>query len=212
MKYFPYGSRYLFKVTMISSHDMRILEERSGISRINLMENAGKAVYQIIKQKFDLKDKKILVVCYHGNNGGDGFVAARHLCDEAETDVLFIGDESKLKKEALINFRKMEHNEKIQFLTDDEVDFDEYDIIIDAILGIGIQGRLNKEISAIIDDINNSKAYKVSIDIPTGLDPDTGVVIDKCVNADLIVTFHDLKKGLEKFENKAVVVDIGLPK
>ena len=197
---------------MISSQDMRILEAKSSIPRFILMENAGKAVYQIIKQKFDLKDKKILVVCYHGNNGGDGFVAARHLCDEAETDVLFIGDESKLKKEALINFRKMEHNEKIQFLTDDEVDFDEYDIIIDAILGIGIQGRLNKEISAIIDDINNSKAYKVSIDIPTGLDPDTGVVIDKCVNADLIATFHDLKKGLEKFENKAVVVDIGLPK
>ena len=195
---------------MISSQDMRILEAKSSIPRFILMENAGKAVYQIIKQKFDLKDKKILVVCYHGNNGGDGFVAARHLCDEAETDVLFIGDESKLKKEALINFRKMEHNEKIQFLTDDEVDFDEYDIIIDAILGIGIQGRLNKEISAIIDDINNSKAYKVSIDIPTGLDPDTGVVIDKCVNADLIATFHDLKKGLEKFENKAVVVDIGL--
>ena len=176
------------------------------------MENAGKSVYQIIKQRFDLKDKKILVVCYHGNNGGDGFVAARHLCDEAETDVLFIGDESKLKKEALINLRRIEHNEKIQFLIDDEVDFNEYDIIVDAILGIGIQGRLNKEISAIIEDINNSKAYKVSIDIPTGLDPDTGIVIDKCVNADLIVTFHDLKKGLEQSENKTVVVDIGLSK
>ncbi len=197
---------------MISSQEMRELEAKSNIPRSILMENAGKAVYQVIKQRFDLKDKKILVVCYHGNNGGDGFVAARYLCDEAETDILFIGDENKLKKEALLNFKKLEHNEKIQFLTDDEVNFDEYDVIIDAILGIGIQGRLNKEISAIIDNINNSKAYKVSVDIPTGLDPDTGFVTDKSVNADLIATFHDMKKGLEKFNDKVVVADIGLPK
>ena len=152
------------------------------------------------------------MVCYHGNNGGDGFVAARYLCDEAETDVLFIGDENKLKKEASINFRKIGHNEKIQFLMEDEVDFDSYDIIVDAILGIGIQGMLNNEISAVIGDINNSKAHKVAVDIPTGLNPDTGEVFDKIVNADLIVTFHDMKKGLEKFQDKVVVADIGLPK
>ena len=197
---------------MISSQEMRILEAKSSIPRAMLMENAGKAVYQVIKQRFDLKDKKILVVCYHGNNGGDGFVAARHLCDEAETDILFIGDESKLKKEAMVNFKKIERKEKIQFLVDDEVDFEEYDIIVDAILGIGIKGMLNNDISAIIDDINNSKAYKVSVDIPTGLDPDTGIIVDKCINADLIVTFHDIKKGLEKLEDKTIVADIGLPK
>ena len=197
---------------MILSQDMKILEAKSSIPRSVLMENAGRAVYQVIKQRLDLKDKKILVVCYHGNNGGDGFVAARHLSDEAETDILFIGDESKLKKEALSNFKKIEHNEKIQFLVDDEVDFDAYDIIVDAILGIGIQGNLNWEISAVIDDINNSKAYKISVDIPTGLDPDTGAVVDKSVNADLIVTFHDIKKGLEKLQDKTVVADIGLPK
>ena len=197
---------------MILSQDMKILEAKSSIPRSVLMENAGRAVYQVIKQRLDLKDKKILVVCYHGNNGGDGFVAAKYLGDEAETDILFIGDESKLKKEALSNFKKIEHNEKIQFLVDDEVDFDAYDIIVDAILGIGIQGNLNGEISAVIDDINNSKAYKISVDIPTGLDPDTGAVVDKSVNADLIVTFHDIKKGLEKLQDKTVVADIGLPK
>ena len=195
---------------MISSHDMRVLEEKSGIPRSVLMENAGKAVYESIKERLDLKDKRILVVCYHGNNGGDGFVAARYLSDDAETDMLFIGDENKMRKEALSNFKRIEHNERIQFLVDDEIDFESYDIIIDAILGIGIKGRINREISAIIDDINNSKAFKVSVDIPTGLDPDTGEIVDKCVNADLIVTFHDIKKGLEKFEDKVVVADIGL--
>ncbi|MBI3036087.1 NAD(P)H-hydrate epimerase [Candidatus Woesearchaeota archaeon] len=197
---------------MISSQEMRQLEASSGIPRAVLMENAGKAVYRILKQRFSLKDRKILVVCYHGNNGGDGFVSARYLCDEAETDVLFIGDEGRLKKEALANFRKIGHNEKIQFLVDEEVDFDAYDIIVDAILGVGIKGRLNREISAIVDDINNSKAYKVSIDVPTGLDPDTGNVADKCVNADLVVTLHDIKKGLEKMQDKVIVVDIGLPR
>jgi NAD(P)H-hydrate epimerase len=197
---------------MISSQEIKELEEKSAIPKRVLMENAGKAVYLAIKQRFDLKDKKILVVCYHGNNGGDGFVAARHLCDEAETDVLFIGDETRMKKDAKSNFKRIEYNEKIQFLTDEEVDFDNYDIIIDAILGIGIKGRLNRGISAIIDDINNSKAFRVSIDIPTGLDPDTGEIVDKCINADLIVTFHDMKKGLEKLEEKVVVADIGLPR
>jgi len=191
---------------------MRILEAESEIPRSALMENAGKAVYQILKQRMDLKERKILVICYHGNNGGDGFVAARHLSDEAETDLLFIGDENKMKKEALANFKKIEHNGRIQMLSDEEVNFDEYDIIIDAILGIGIKGRLNREISAIIDDVNNSKAYKVSVDIPTGIDPDTGDIVDKCINADLIVTFHDMKKGIENFEDIVVVADIGLPK
>ena len=196
---------------MISSHDMRVLEEKSGVPRSVLMENAGRAVYESIKEKVDLKDKRILVACYHGNNGGDGFVAARYLSDDAETDLLFIGDENKMRKEALSNFKRIEHNERIQFLVNDDIDFEGYDIIVDAILGIGIKGRLNREISAIIDDVNNSKAFKVSVDIPTGLDPDTGEIFDKCVNADLIVTFHDIKKGLEKFEDKVIVADIGLP-
>ena len=197
---------------MISSQEMRRLEESSSVPRSVLMENAGKAVYQTIKKALDLKDKRILVVCYHGNNGGDGFVAARYLCDEAETDVLFIGDESRMRKDALANFRKIEHNERIQFLVDDEVDFGSYDIIVDAVLGVGIKGRLNREISAIIDDVNRSKAFKVSVDIPTGIDPDTGEIVDKCIDADLVVTFHYMKKGLEKLQEKTIVADIGLPK
>ena len=75
---------------------------------------------------------------------------------------------------------------------------------------MGVQGRLRDNISPIIDDINNSKAYVVSVDVPSGMDPDSGAVLDKCVDADLIVTFHDLKKGLEKFKDKTVVADIGL--
>jgi len=73
----------------------------------------------LLNQKFpELKDKRILIVAYHGNNGGDGFVAARYLCGEAETDVLFIGDEERLKDEAKANYKRIENNELIQLLTD----------------------------------------------------------------------------------------------
>jgi len=199
---------------MINTEEMKQLEDKCEISKVTLMENAGRGIYKVIKEKFpDLKDKKILIVAYHGNNGGDGFVAARLLCEEAETDVLFIGDETRFKEEAEINFKKIENNEKIQILIDPEqIDFDDYDIIIDAILGTGASGELKEVIRLCIDLINNSKAYKIAVDIPTGINPDTGEIAEKTVNADLIITFHDIKQGLEKFKDKTIIFDIGIKK
>jgi len=195
---------------MITVEEMRKLEDDCGTPKIELMEYAGRGIYEVLRKKFILKNKKVLVVAYHGNNGGDGFVAARHLCENVGVDVLFLGDESKLKEEALVNYKKIINNPKIQFLNIEDADFEGYDFIIDAILGIGIEGNLKGSISNTIDSINNSEAFKVSVDVPTGVNPDTGEVIDKAVDADLIVTFHDMKKGLEKYKNKIVVVDIGI--
>lgn len=197
---------------MISVEDIKKLENNAGISKLALMENAGKAIYRSIKEKFpDLKDKKILIISYHGNNGGDGFVAARLLCEEAETDLLFIGDEDKFREESKANFKRIENNERIQILIDPEqVDFDDYDIIIDAMLGTGFSGEIKETIGLCIDLINSSKAYKIAVDIPTGLNPGTGEIADKAVNADLIVTFHDIKPGLEQFKDRTVIADIGI--
>ena len=199
---------------MITTQEMRQLEDNCGISKLALMENAGRGIYNAVKEKFpDLKGKKILIVAYHGNNGGDGFVAARHLFKETETDVLFIGDESKFKEEAKVNFKIIEKNDRIQVLIDyEDVDFNYYDVIIDAILGTGVFGELKEPIKSIISLVNNSSAFKVAVDVPTGLNPDTGEVVDSMVNADLIITFHDMKRGLEKFKDKVKVVDIGIPK
>ena len=194
---------------MITIHEMRELENNCGIPKLTLMENAGRAVYQILKERMDLKNKKILIVCYHGNNGGDGFVAAKYLCEESDVTVLFIGDEARLKEESKINYKKIIKNELIQFLTNvEDVDFNDFDIIIDAILGTGVIGKLKEPIAAIIDNINNSNAFKLSVDIPTGIDPDKGIVIDKMVNADLIISFHDIKAGLSGLKDKVVVADI----
>lgn len=204
---------------MITSAEMKRLEERCariGISSQTLMENAGKAVFEILDKKFDLKDKKILVVCYHGNNGGDGFVAANYLSKVCEVNVLFIGDEEKLKPEAKKMYNKAFANKKIQFFDLDSyqletLNFNNYDIIIDALLGIGIKGHPRESIIAAIDRINATNAFKVAIDVPSGLNPDTGETT-KYVKADMIITFHDLKPGLVNLKDKVIIADIGIPK
>jgi len=197
---------------MISAEEMRVLEKGSGLPVSMLMENAGKGVADALKEKIDIKNKPILVVAYHGNNGGDGFVAARHLCDDAEVDVLFVGDEGKLKKEALANYRKIESNEKLQILGLESVDFSDYDIIIDAIFGTGAGGEIKDPLASLVSNLSKSKAFKVSIDVPTGINPDTGEKANAYFEPDLLITMHDIKKGLESYRDKTVVVDIGLKK
>jgi NAD(P)H-hydrate epimerase len=91
----------------ISVQEMRELEKKSGISSAVLMQRAGEGIFNILDKKFDLKNKNILIVCYHGKNGGDGFVAAHYLSQLCEVDVLFIGDESKMSEETLINYKKI---------------------------------------------------------------------------------------------------------
>jgi hydroxyethylthiazole kinase-like uncharacterized protein yjeF len=198
---------------MISVEEMKNLENNCGIEKIILMQNAGKGIYETIKNKFNLKDKRILVVCNHGNNGGDGFVAADYLIQECEVDIYFIGDESKLKPEAKTNYDKVLNNDKIQFFDVsyyeiDLVDFDTYDIIIDAILGTGTSGEIKGVMAAVIDLINESKAFKISVDIPTGINPTTGEKANKFIIPDLTITFHDIKPGLNK--EKTVIVNIGI--
>jgi len=199
---------------MITPDEIRKLEEDSakrGISKLQLMENAGKRVFEVLTEKFELKDKRILIVCYHGNNGGDGFVAARHLCETAEVDVLFVGDEELLKDEAKVNYKRIIHNERIQIVDDETmVDFDDFDIIVDAIFGTGFKGKIDRDILYTIDMINNARGFKVAIDIPTGIDGNSGEKSEKFINADLIITFHDMKSGIADLADKTVVVDIGL--
>ncbi len=197
---------------MISVEEMQMLEKDSGIPRAMLMENAGKGAAEALKQKIEVKNKRILVVAYHGNNAGDGFVAARHLCDDAEVDVLFVGDEKKLKGETLANFRKIENNEKVQILPLEAVDFSDYEIIIDAILGTGADGEIRDPLATLIRNLAKAKGFKVSIDVPTGVHPDTGQKANAYFEPDLLITMHDIKNGLESYEDKTVIVDIGIKK
>ncbi|MBI5388954.1 NAD(P)H-hydrate dehydratase [Candidatus Woesearchaeota archaeon] len=196
---------------MLTLANMRHLEDLSeflGVSKLQLMENAGRSVAYELAQRFTLQGKKILVVCYHGNNGGDGFVAARYLRDAGfSVDVLFIGQKKKLKEEALVNYSKiksMKANYK-------NIDFSSYDLIIDALLGTGFCGGMLPNLADAITSINNSPAKKICVDVPSGVLAETGKH-GLYVHPSLLITFHDVKTGLVAWKKRTVVVDIGIPK
>lgn len=196
---------------MITSQEMKELEdfsEENGVSKLMLMQNAGIKLFETINKKYDLKNKKTLVVCNHGNNGGDGFVLANIMKkNKLDVKVYFIGIKDKLKKESGFNFLLLKDRFPDVFIQNP--DFKNYDLIVDAIFGTGISGEIKEPYSTIIDKINSSGKIIISVDIPSGMNPDTGVY-DKCVNADLIVTFHDIKQGMMKIKEKTVIVDIGI--
>lgn len=190
----------------ITHKEMRILDINSeyfGVPRSTLMENAGKQVFEALRKRFKIRDKKIAVFCGTGNNGGDGFVAARCLANEgAKVDVLLLGSEAGIRTpEAREKFELIKKNKKIKFVKETK---DNHDVIIDAVLGTGIEGELREPAASAVERINKSKAFKVSVDVPTGIGS------KRFVNANLVVTFHAMKKGLEKFDT--VVADIGIPK
>ncbi|MBN2423113.1 NAD(P)H-hydrate epimerase [Candidatus Woesearchaeota archaeon] len=201
---------------MLTTEEMKKLEdlsEKHGVSKLKLMENAGQGLFAELKKRFDLENKKILVICGSGNNGGDGFVAAKYLYREGfDVNVLFLGKEDKLKKESGFNYYRLREICNEIFYKEEKYEniISSSDIIIDAMLGTGVAGRIRKPYSSVIDLINNSKARVISVDIPTGLNPDTGEIHDKMCRFDLIITFHDIKPGLEKYKKDVVIVDIGI--
>ncbi len=205
---------------MITSRQMKELEEyaeEQGIHPRELMENAGRQVFLVVKEKYDLTNKRIVIFAGPGNNGGDGFVAARYFAQEHPVLILFFGDKQKLSAESWENYEKVRRKANIIPIGNRE-DLGKFHVqegmqlvLIDALLGIGVRGSLREPISAAIDYFNSLPGLKIAVDIPSGLNPDTGEVPEKRCDVDLIVTFHDLKVGLQNIQEKTVVVDIGIP-
>ncbi|MFC1691204.1 NAD(P)H-hydrate epimerase [Nanoarchaeota archaeon] len=191
--------------------------EANGTSKLELMERAGKGIASIIEKKYG-KDKTILFVCYHGNNGGDGFTAARYLLEnDLDVEVYFCGDEGKLRQEAKVNYDILFEKYQEAFVSDGEFERElkDADIIVDCILGISAKGDLRDPIKSIIEKINiakenNNDKIIVAIDVPTGTNPDTGEKSNVYIQLDLIITMHDIKEGLKDYSDKTEIVDIGL--
>ena len=205
---------------MITSLQMRQLERKAvqhGITYSELMENAGKEVYFAVKEQYDLTNKRVVVFCGSGNNGGDGFVAARYFSQHCPVIVLFFGSKEKLSEEAFEHYEQVKKRANVIVIKTREdlqkFHFQEHlsFIFIDALLGIGIKGVVEDPIAAGIDFFNSLKGIKVAIDVPSGRNPDTGEVQGIACSVDYIVTFHDLKQGLAQFQDKTVIVDIGIP-
>jgi NAD(P)H-hydrate epimerase len=212
----------MLEENFITSREMRALELNSeyfGVSRLQLMENAGRNVALEIASRFK-PEKPIAVFCGLGGNGGDGFVAARHLSAMGFKVTVILAGKAKdiTDKAALENWKAL------QFLRDSISIHEVYDsslipevnaeIVIDALLGIGAKGRLKPPISQLVQKINHMNAFKVAVDVPTGVDADTGEVLGEAVKANLTITFHRTKIGLERakeYVGELIVKDIGLP-
>ena len=183
-----------------------------GISPLQLMENAGAGVARVIEERFG-KGHKVAVFCGMGNNGGDGFVIARHLSFENEVTVFLVGDEIKIRsEEARHNWEILKGLDfvKIKVLKDsayiNSLDLSGFDVIVDALLGAGTRGEAREPIRSAIGKINEyaGKAKIVSVDLPSGYP--SGIR----VNRDFAVTFQWDKEEYKGFER--VVVKIGYPK
>jgi len=196
--------------------------EELGIPKSSLMENAGKSVADHIIDTLD--PCKVAIFAGTGGNGGDGFVAARHLLNNGYNVELFLlGHPERIKShETLQNWTAIENissglnSLKLEVIEDSSsLKKISSPVIVDALLGTGIKGRIKEPISSAIDIINKSKGIKISVDVPSGLDPLTGDVHDKAVETDFTLTFHKIKIGLKKaairYVGNIILYDIGIP-
>ena len=192
----------------ITSAQMNAIDincEYLGMDSLQLMENAGAATAQAVMDKINIgQENEVVFIAGRGNNGGDSFVAARHLASSCAVTpkVILLGRAFQIKtREARHNFDILKHSD-VEILEITESTgllqsewIKNADIIVDAILGTGIKGKIKEPESTAIDLINNSGAYIISVDVPSGFNPD-GKSFDKSVRADTTLTFHKMKTGL----------------
>ncbi len=206
--------------------------EYLGLSRLCLMESAGKSlaeeVGKIAVYTFS-KPVKVVIFTGSGGNGGDGFVAARYLLNRGyDVDIYMLKDnihsnEAKTNLEILKNMKprlsrlNIYNLKTLEDINECEVakSFDSEFIIVDGLLGTGIKGKLQTNIRRAIEIINESKGIKISVDVPSGMDPLTGQVDDLSVIPDYTISFHKIKTGVRNAEEEVVgglvTADIGIP-
>ena len=189
-----------------------------GFLRKFMMENAGAAaVRRLVDKVGDVSSKKVLVFAGLGNNGGDALVISRHLAGYgAAVTLVLLGSQDKIKtEESRWNWQLLEKMSSVRLITGDTPQYSfDVDVIVDGILGTGISGTIREPYASAISFINKSKAFKLAVDVPSGLDPDTGNTANICVKADITVTFHKMKIGMPKRKDmcgKIFVEKIGIP-
>ncbi|MGC8607681.1 MAG: NAD(P)H-hydrate dehydratase [Vulcanisaeta sp.] len=212
----------------ITTLEMRVIDRNAaymGVDRHVLMENAGRSVATTVIERYP-KVRRILVVAGLGDNGGDGIVAAKYLHSWGrEVKVVLLGRISDAREELVVdnlgilrglNIEIMEAPTPYDLLAYQDIFHPWAEVIIDAIIGTGIKGVLREPQATAIELINKSSAYKVAVDIPSGLDPDTGEVRDIAVKAHVTVTMHRpkvglIKEGVSQYVGDLVIADIGIP-
>jgi len=175
-------------------HDMGFLKKF-------MMENAGAAAVRRLLEKIDVESKNILIFVGLGNNGGDGLVMARHLAGYgAKVTVMLLGSAEKIKtEESNWNWSILQKMPSVKLMSGDSFEFDfKPDVIVDGILGTGISGDIREPYASAINFINEANCYKFAVDVPSGLDPQSGETANIYTKCDMTVTFHKMKQGIPK--------------
>ena len=203
-------------VSEMQEMDRKAIEGK-GIPSITLMENAGRHVSEVAVEGLEDPSKsRVSVFCGTGNNGGDGFVAARYLARQGiGIQVYIVGDKSRIKGDPAINLNILKEIGVKVGEIGSPVKTDA-DLIIDAIFGIGLKGKVKEPIKSIIMDLNKQGVTIISVDVPSGLDADTGNVLGKAIKAKKTVTMQFAKKGFylnngPEYTGEVRIVDIGIP-
>lgn len=173
----------------------RIAIEDLGIPGYTLMQRAAKFSYAVLKAHWP-DAKSILVICGAGNNAGDGYVLARLATeDEKQVSVINLFDPTKLKGDAATAYRDLLSTD-ISSIKYSPALLDDADVIIDAVFGTGLDRDIEGEYSDVINAINTSNSNVLAIDIPSGLNANTGKIMNTAVQADVTTTFIGLKQGM----------------
>ncbi|MFO7819267.1 MAG: NAD(P)H-hydrate dehydratase [Halanaerobacter sp.] len=198
--------------------------EEVGIAGVVLMEQAGRRVTEEILADYPALEQAV-ILAGKGNNGGDGFVIARLLAERGvEVKTYLVGEKGDITGDAEVNLKILERLgqqvqqlKKVQDIKDLKTDLIHTELIVDALLGTGIKGRLRGLFPNLIDLINEVQTEVIAVDIPSGVEADTGIVREMAVQAKKTVTFGLPKLGLllypgTKFVGELEVVEIGIPK
>lgn len=198
----------------------RLAVEKYGVPSIVLMENAGRGLTDLLCQQ---APQSVVICCGKGNNGGDGFVMARHLnLRNVPVEVFALGKPEEYKGDALTNLQIIQNlHIKLQFISDAHTALEimppvleKSDWIVDALLGTGAHGAPRTPFDAVINLINKQNKKVLAVDIPSGLDADSGQYTICCVRADLTGSMGAIKTGLINANPDLVgrihTIDIGI--
>ena len=199
---------------MIGSDRMAAVDrnaEALGVPRKQLMESSGNAVAREVCNAAE-PGASVAVVAGRGNNGGDAFVAARFL-DGYDVTVHLLGRPESINSTiSRENWAALQRGDYDTEVVNDvrALSLDDPDVVVDALLGTGVSGAPREPAATTVRRINATDATVVAVDVPSGTDADTGETPGVAVDADRIVTFHDLKPGLAERDG-VTVADIGIP-
>lgn len=207
----------------VTARQMRALDRRAivqyGIPSILLMENAGRAVADEARK---FKPRRVVLYCGSGNNGGDGFVAARHLANQGIwCAVVYFGGAGAMKPDARLNFNILKRMKVPLLGWGDSKEavrqraLHRADLLVDALFGTGLSRAVGQPYAAAIAEMNFAGKPVVSVDIPSGMDADTGKPMGICVRAARTVTLALPKRAFSwktsrRWTGRVVVADIGV--